>query len=294
MTRTPLDAAIRYAGQGWAVFPCHEPMPAGCSCRRPDCSSPAKHPRTPRGLHDATTDLKTIARWWRRWPSANVAVRTGSESGLVVLDLDPRHDGFATLAELQRRHGALPPSPAVRTGSDGRHYWFSHTGPPIPNSAGRLGPGIDVRGDGGYVIAVPSRHITGGSYQWETTAPLSPLPAWILKIARTPERSRPPVPAAVRCDDATPWGRAALAAELGRVGASTPGGRNDTLNRAAFSLGQLVAGGHLRDSSVRAALLAAGLSCGLSHREVQGTVASGLRAGGRFPRHPRAPDLNRG
>lgn len=293
MTRASLDCALRYADRGWAVFPCHEPTRTGCSCRRPNCSSPAKHPRTARGLHDATTDPEVIARWWRRWPAANVAVRTGADSGLVVIDVDPKHGGFAAIAELQRGHGEFPPTPAARTGSGGRHYWFVHPGLPVPNSAGRLGPGIDVRGDGGYVIAPPSLH-PSGSYVWEAAPPLAELPAWVLDLARTTLRPRPATTAEVVVHDAGPWARAALAGELGRVRGSAPGSRNNTLNRAAFALGQLVGGGHLSDDQVRCALVEAGLSCGLRPHEATATVASGLCAGKRSPRHPRAPDLDRG
>ena len=229
---------------------------------------------------------ETIARWWQRWPSANVAVRTGGIGGIVVLDIDPDHGGFRSLAELQRRNGTLPPSPAVRTGSGGRHYWFAHPGGNVPNSAGRLGPGIDVRGDSGYVIAPPSLHHTGRAYQWFTRSPLAPLPDWIFELQPTPT---PPPPAPFqRCVDAAPWASAALHAELGRVRSSIPGSRNHDLNRAAFSLGQLVGAGHLADDDVRHALVTAGLSTGLSPREVGATVASGLRAGSNVPRHPRS------
>jgi hypothetical protein len=92
------------------------------------------------------------------------------------------------LAELQRRHGALPPSLAVHTGSGGSHYWFAHPGRHVHNSAGRLGPGIDVRGDGGYVIAPPSVHHTGRAYQWATRNPIAPLPEWVLESAPAPTR----------------------------------------------------------------------------------------------------------
>jgi hypothetical protein len=225
---------------------------------------------------------ETIARWWRRWPTANVAVRTGAASGLVVLDIDPDHGGSRSLTELQRLRGVLPPSLAVRTGSGGRHYWFAHPGGRVPNSAGRIAPGIDVRGDGGYVIAPPSLHHTGPAYQWATRAPLAPLPGWILGPAPAPP---PPAPVP-RYLDAGHWARAALHAELGRVHSAGQGSRNHALNRAAFSLGQLVGAGHLANDVVRDALVAAGLSSGLSSREVRTTVASGLRAGSNLPRHP--------
>lgn len=198
------------------------------------------------------------------------------------------------MTELQRRYGGLPPTPAVRTGSGGFHYWFVHPGLAVQNSASRLGPGIDVRGDGGYVIAPPSLH-PEGSYLWKATPPLAELPLWVLDLARTTLPTPPPssMPGSAR-NDAGSWARAALAGELGRVRGSRPGSRNHTLNRAAFALGQLVGGGHLSDDQVRCALIDAGLRCGLKQHEVTATVASGLQAGRQSPRHPRAPDLDRG
>ena len=160
-------AAIEYASRGWAVFPCHSPGAGGfCSCRHPGCTSPGKHPRVPTGLHAATTDPATIAAWWRRWPTANVAIRTGAASGLVVIDIDPPHGGDASLARLTTQHRDDVPAVSVRTGSGGSHIYLAHPGGLVRNTAGRLGDGIDVRGDGGYVIAPPSRHPSGGTYAW--------------------------------------------------------------------------------------------------------------------------------
>lgn len=287
MSRTPLDAALRYAARGWAVFPCHEPAGGRCSCGRSDCASPAKHPRTPRGLRDATHDLGVIAGWWRRWPSANVAVRTGAASGVVVLDVDPDHGGLKTLGELQRRHGGLPPGPAVRTGSGGRHYWFAHPGDPVRNSAGRLGPGLDIRGDGGYVIAPPSLHAAGNQYLWASEVGLAPAPDWLLASCRERDQIVTwATPALYSTRDVGAWARAAFEGELGRLRQAPEGLRNHTLNRAAFALGQLVGGRHLDGEIVRDALVAAGVGIGLTTREVRATVASGLRAGGKTPRSP--------
>jgi hypothetical protein len=284
--RSPLAAALSYADRGWAVFPCNEPVASGCSCHRPGCASPAKHPRTIHGLRDASTDPERIARWWRRWPTANIGVQTGATSGLVVLDVDPDHEGLRTLADLQRQHGPLPPSPAVRTGGGGRHYWFAHPGQAVRNSAGRLGSGLDIRGDGGYVIAPPSRHITGGRYVWASEVALAPPPRWLLELAREPA---PPEPAPERLArhpvrGAGAWAQAALRGELGRVREASEGTRNNTLNRAAFVLGQLVATGHLAEQHVGDVLISAGLSAGLRPSEVRATVASGLKAGMRIPR----------
>lgn len=286
MTVTPLDAALRYARWGWAVFPCHEPVHGHCSCGHADCSSPAKHPRTRQGLRDATTELNRLIDWWHRWPSANVGVRTGSPSGLVVVDIDRRPGGLTTLRALERMHGELPLTAVVETGA-GRHYWFAHPGGTVRNSAGRLGPGIDVRGDGGYVIAPPSSHITGRRYRWAMPNPVAALPQWILSEAREHDRHpRAVAPPADLTRPAEAWARAALTAEVHRVRSSVPGTRNHTLNRAAFALGQLVGSGYLGDDDVRAALHHAALACGLTAREVRATVASGLQAGIRLPRHP--------
>ncbi|MGH9012234.1 MAG: bifunctional DNA primase/polymerase, partial [Acidimicrobiia bacterium] len=127
--------ALIYAGRGWAVLPCHQPRHGSCSCGRVDCTSPAKHPRTAHGLRDASTDPERIRAWWRRWPEANVAVRTGAASGLVVLDIDPPH-GEASLATLVAHHGVLPPTLTVNTGSGGYHLYFAHPGTTLRNSAG--------------------------------------------------------------------------------------------------------------------------------------------------------------
>src|SRR5207248_3906466 len=119
----------------------------------------------------ATTNPAEASSWWRRWPEANVGVRTGAVSGLVVIDVDARHGGAASLGHLLRRFGALPPGPRVRTGG-GMHLYFRHPGESIANDVGRrLGPGIDVRGDGGYVIAPPSRHASGARYAWASCGP---------------------------------------------------------------------------------------------------------------------------
>lgn len=150
--RRPVDAAVVYAHRGWAVFPCHAPArtPAGCSCGAAECASPAKHPRVAGGLKSATTDNGQIEGWWARWPNANVAIRTGEVSGLVVVDIDPDHGGDASLECLVEEHGSPPVGRVVRTGSGGRHLYFRHPGGVVRNDAGRrLGPGLDIRGTAG-------------------------------------------------------------------------------------------------------------------------------------------------
>ena len=127
-----------------------------------------KKPATKNGFYDATTDLETICGWWEECPDANVAIRTGKESGIWVLDIDGS-EGKATLIELQEKHGELgDPSLIVETPGGGLHLYYPY---PLIGEVGcraNMRPGIDVRGDGGYVIAPPSIHPNGGRYEWLT------------------------------------------------------------------------------------------------------------------------------
>jgi len=288
--RSPCEAAaLSYAQRGWFVFPCHTVTNGGCSCRQADCGSPGKHPRIAGGLKSASADPETIARWWARWPSANVAVRTGAVSGLVVVDIDPDHGGGATIRDLVDRHGPLTRGPVVRTGSGGWHAYFRHPGDPIHNSAGtRLGAGVDVRGDGGYVIAPPSRHASGHQYTWRSTGELPDLNDWLhqrLVIPIHVERSQRTEP--IRLDAAiSAWARSALDDEATRVRDAPSGRRNHTLNRAAFCLGQIVGAGILDASLVEQTLTASAHAVGLSERESLLTIRSGLTAGTEHPRGP--------
>ena len=287
-------AAVEYAGRGWAVVPCHAPGAGGfCSCRHPDCASPGKHPRVPTGLHAATTDQATIAAWWRRWPTANVAIRTGAASGLVVIDIDPPHGGDVSLAGLTAQHSDDMPAVSVRTGSGGSHIYLAHPGGLVRNTAGRLGDGIDVRGDGGYVIAPPSRHPSGGSYAWAGSGPtIGTPPPWLVAALQPPASRFEPSPSTATLPvDGSAWARAALQRELDLIRHAAPGKRNTTLNRASFSLGQIAAGGSLDADEVTAVLVEAGTGIGLGERESRLTVASGMAAGSRSPRRPVAPKI---
>jgi hypothetical protein len=141
-------------------------------------------------------------------------------------------------------------------------------------------------------MAPPTKHISSRNYEWVAEPPLAPLPDWVLERSREPVLAPPPLPRA-RSTAARPWAGAALTAEIGRVRSAPPGSRNHTLNRAAFSLGQLVGAGYLDDDAVRHELTAAALQVGLTGREIRATVASGLRAGTRLPRHPPALEPDR-
>jgi len=146
------------------------------------CEPGGKAPLTYNGFWDATTDSGRIGIWWGRWPGANVGVPTGERSGMLVLDVDPRDGGPESLAELERTVGPLPETAKARTGGGGMHIFFRYpAGEEVRNSTGRLGPGLDVRGEGGYVVVPPSR--TRGVYEWLDRAALAG-PAWLLGCLR--------------------------------------------------------------------------------------------------------------
>jgi Bifunctional DNA primase/polymerase, N-terminal/Primase C terminal 1 (PriCT-1) len=125
--------------------------------------------------------------WFRAWPDAGIGIVTGAISGLVVIDVDIRHGGDVSLEALERENGQLPATVECLTGGGGRHLYFAHSGGLIRNKAG-LTPGVDLRGDGGYVVAPPSLHLSGVRYVWAAdrnpgSMPIAPLPDWVQRRA---------------------------------------------------------------------------------------------------------------
>ena len=194
-----LNAALSYAARGLRVIPVHDVSGGSCSCGKADCKNVAKHPRTARGLKDGTTDPATIRQWWMTWPTANVAIVTGPESGVVMIGPDGEQ-GKEDLAALVVEHGPLPPCPREISGSGGQHLYFRHPGPKIKNRQNHAGTKIDVRGDGGYAIVTPSRN-GSGAYQWIDPPGVNELPLmpewlirWCVTDERTPEPARVATP----------------------------------------------------------------------------------------------------
>ena len=144
-----LRTAMALAHKGIAVFPC-----------RPQ----DKRPATANGLKDATTDLDIIRQWWRQEPQFNLAIATGAVSGIFVVDVDGL-DAEVELRRLEAEHGEFPSTVEAIT-ARGRHVYFRSPEIPVRNSASKIAPGIDVRGDGGYVLAPPSIHPSGRRYEW--------------------------------------------------------------------------------------------------------------------------------
>jgi hypothetical protein len=150
------------------VFPLYGITTDGnCECGDPKCNSEGKHPNpklAPKGHNDATTDLKKINEWWSKFPNSNIGVRTGD--GLVVLDVDDRHDGHDSIYQLEKRYGPLPKTITVFTGSENseHHYYISDSG---IRSRNGFKSGLDVKADGGYVVGVGSKHKSGRYYRFD-------------------------------------------------------------------------------------------------------------------------------
>ena len=168
-----LEAALEYAARGWACLPLHTPLPGGaCDCPRgADCDSTGKHPRTERGLKDATRDEATIRRWWKTWPAANVGLAV--PDGYVIIDVD----GQEGVDALREGNYALPPT-AIQATGNGCHYVY-RTAQRLAPKVGLL-PKVDLRGPGSYIVVAPSVHYSGVVYSW--TIPMdevSAAPAWL-------------------------------------------------------------------------------------------------------------------
>jgi hypothetical protein len=262
-----LAAALDYAKRGVPVFP---------------TDPGSKHPLTPHGFKDASFDEKQIRAWWAQWPNAMIGMPTGTRTNTFVfdVDLDPAKgiDGPKSLAELTAKHGSLPPTLSSKTPRGGTQFFFLWNGADIRNSSSKIGAGLDIRGEGGYVVLPPSVRADGTPYQWhdESACPVE-APQWLIdKILKRSPRDKV-------------WARRALEEECAAVTAAPPGTRNDRLNTAAFNLFQLVASGALDENDVISELYTAAILCGLVEDDGEEaawkTIYSGANAGRVRPRY---------
>ena len=172
-------AALQLAERGLAVFPC---LPRD------------KRPATPHGVKDATTCADTIARWWRQDPNFNIGLACGAISNIWATDIDGL-DAEAELRKLEKQHSPLPPTVESIT-ARGRHIFFKWPGWDIRNSVGALAPGIDVRGNGGYVVVPPSVHPSGRRYTWsvDSANTFAAAPQWLLDKVTAPAKAKATAP----------------------------------------------------------------------------------------------------
>jgi hypothetical protein len=194
MADSLLDAALAYVSNGLPVFQCYgvHPLPDGrfgCDCDSLTCRNVGKHPHrryAPKGLLSASTRTNFISGWWWGEPGANIGLVT---DGLVVVDVDPHKGGADNLARIEADHGEFPHTWRSITGGGGEHIFFrAPRGSNIRSRAEDIAPGIDIRANGGYVVAPPSLHRSGRRYAWSVDhhpdeTPLADAPPWLVELA---------------------------------------------------------------------------------------------------------------
>jgi hypothetical protein len=302
-------AAVRFWELGFRVLPLHWMVATGrCSCEKPDCPSPGKHPINGK-WQTPTAPADSDSGWWRTlgvnegnpvdWsPWSNIGILCGKDSGIFVLDIDIKDaDGFATLARAEAQHPdePIPSTLIVQTGSGGRHYFFQWPGYDVGNSKPwGSKAGVDIRGDQGQVVAAPS--ISGyGPYviaaNITSASQIAPAPSWLLERIQEHSKRQHEEPSKIS-PVVAPNGRlrayrkSAIEANRKKLADCDPGDRNNTLNRCAFALGQLEPAGIIGETEAWAVLSEAASACGLGAAETRASFLSGWNAGLQDPFWP--------
>jgi hypothetical protein len=276
-----VTAAIAYTEAGLPVLPIWnlKPSNAGlvCGCGRRDCSNAGKHPighLAVHGAHSATINQQRLRQWWSIHPAANVGIATGDN--IIVLDIDPRHCGDRSLAEIERAHEVLPASWRAATGGGGWHIYFAI--PPTRRYKNKpLAPGIDVRGYGGLVAAPPSLHQSGRNYAWThgpDSAALAIVPPWLAALLQPPPPILRPIPIARLSHERL---RAKLDGVLRAVATANEGERNNFTYWGACRLAEMAAADTLPHDYAIALIVEAASRTGLSRSEAQRTAQSAFR-----------------
>ena len=278
------EAALKLAARGMHVFP---------------LIANGKTPATLHGYQDASHDAKRVAEMWKHRPDANIGIATGA-SGLVVIDVDTKHavDGWDSLTAAMDKFGELPgPTRMASTPSGGGHLYFrAPEGVEIRNSAGKLGPGLDVRARGGYIVAPPSI-IDSRAYRWDITEPAKVLPSAWAKAMAVPVRK-------------APKGRLPVVQHTGRCTRrycvvanerackdlrDTPlGGRNEAILRYGTSMGGLIHTGGITEQEIIDGMHWACSHWDIRERDIRkdlGTLCRGVEWG---RQHPRQLELQNG
>jgi hypothetical protein len=282
-----LVAALAYAAHGWAVFP----VPPGT--KRSYKSAEHSDGRA----WGMTREAAEIRADFTRWPDAGIGIPCGAVNGIIVVETDTVEghgiDGSNSLAQLETKHGALPETLQAISPSGSVHRYFKHpgAGTKIKSSASELGAGIDVKGDGGMVIAPPTARPGVGVYRWINRNPIAEPPAWLIELTKD---KQPPPPKRLsireraqavvrqweanrRGGNAEAYADAALEHEIRDLANAADGGRNHALNRSAFSLLQLVHAGQLDRADVERQLIDACIANGLMDDRDNGGINNILR-----------------
>ena len=274
LAQEPLHHALALAASGHAVFPL-----------KPN----AKTPATNHGVKDASTDPNTIRSWWRQWPRANIGIAL--PDGMLAVDIDVKDvDGHATLAALAAPHGGLPTTLTTETTTGGQHLFFKKPPDVRVKNRANVQPGIDVRAQGGYVVAPPST-LDGKAYRWLNDTAPADCPQWLLDVLvdekKPPIAPAPPLAPPQRPADA--YAQRALDRAIASVLAATEGGRNDNFNAAAYGLARLAGAGRLDWHHTAGLLERAALASGLEPAEVRKTLDSAWAAGQVAPNYEGLP-----
>lgn len=284
-----LQLATEYAKRGWRVVLVHgiDPTTGECDCRKgAACPRPAKHPMFSGWQMKASTNVKVLASWFEKYPTANVGIATGRGFGVVV-DLDPRNECHLALAQMKRREGALPDTLTANTGGGGEHRVFAYPeglsvhndGLPALKPYKKLG--VDVKGDGGFIVVEPSVHYSGGRYEWAAPldAPRADLSDWMLHDVPTDDLLARP-------DHVSRYGWIALVEECAEVRAAKRGVRHDTVLTSARKVGNLVGGKEINRDIAFTYLedAACQQEDPLDLDEMRAIIADGLDFGAEMPR----------
>jgi len=247
-----LEYALRYAEElDWPVLP----LADGGKCPR----------AFTKGVHGSTTDLDQIREWWAKWPLANIGIACGPESGLFVLDIDPRNGGNASLAALAARGYVLPPGPVQKTANGGRHHLFLWKRG-LGNTASKLGEGLDTKGRGGYIVISPSALTASAKYEWIVAPfgmPIHHAPLWLTSMIAPPPRPK---------IDLKSFGNNDIDGLIRRVASEPEGNRNPILYWATCRAEE---SGSATGTNI-GRLIAAACHAGLTQSEAMKTVNSAI------------------
>jgi bifunctional DNA primase/polymerase-like protein len=273
-----LATGAYYVTRGWSIFvlgPNKRPVANCPACRdtAPDHNPAQCGHAFCHGFYSASRDLDRFAMQLDATPNGMIAIRTGAASGLVGIDVDPGHGG--TIMSL------MPRTLSVVTGSEppGTHAYYGHPGVHVPNSQGLLGPGLDVRGDGGYLVAPPSIHPkTGRAYAWGPAHQIVEMPAALVAACQP----KPAVATSTGTSASTSAGRditdpdALLAAHLRALAVAPEGRRRSTLYGISRGVGRMVRAGAITKADAVRVLTDAGLAAGQSVRETDRAIVGGF------------------
>jgi hypothetical protein len=278
--------ALEYAAAEWPVFPCR---PADDFDQDTGEVLPEKAPLISNGFRGATTNARVIGELWKRNPDAIIGVPTGERIGAWVLDIDIKTsvDGREWLAAMEAAHGKLPDTYRVSTANGGEHIFFNYA--PGVRNRGKLGAGVDVRGEGGFVVAAGSVMGDGRRYTALNDSAIAAAPQWLLDLVLPPPQPEYRGDWQYQPGANDRYVNRAVESELAEVASCPSGSRGYQLNASAYALGTIVGAGALSRSEAEHGLWDAAVACGIAQkdgeRETRLKIKRGLDAGEKHPRH---------